>query len=133
MVVNHSMVRSLACILLLAGPLAIQAQGVRYLRWQQVQPLTASIAADGEKLPDFATATAWDTWIRQRDWELRGRTDQAVEDLISGWITFGTSFTTQPVLASRKDAVTPAGELTATARARVQDFIKGLDTRDDER
>lgn len=106
---------------------------MRYLRWQQIQPLTVSIANTGERMPDFATPTAWDTWIRQRDWELRGRTDQAIEDLISGWITFGTSFTAQPVLASRKDAVTTAGGLTPISGARVQDFIKALDTRDDER
>ncbi|HLH00157.1 MAG TPA: hypothetical protein VKX49_27865 [Bryobacteraceae bacterium] len=120
-------------ILCSASLCGLHGQGVRYLRWQQIQPLTVNIANTGERMPDFGSAGAWDTWIRQRDWELRGRTDQAVEDLISGWITFGTSFTTQPVLASRKDAVTPPGELTATARARVQDFIKGLDTRDDER
>lgn len=84
-------------------------------------------------MPDFASATAWDTWIRQRDWDLRGHADQAVEDLISGWIVSGSSFTEQPVLASQRDAVNAAGTLTAVARARIEDFIKGLDTRDDER
>lgn len=108
------------------------AQGTRYLRWQQAQAL-ANIAAPGEKLPDFATATAWDTWIRQRDWEVRSRADQMVEDLISSWIVFGTSFTAQPVLGSQSDAVNAAGILTAVARARIEDFVKGLDTRDEER
>ena len=95
--------------------------------------MSVSIAADGEKLPDFASATVWDSWIRQRDWEVRGRTDQAVEDLISGWIVFGTSFTAQKSLLSRKGAVDAAGDLTPAARARIDDFIKGLDSRDDER
>ena len=84
-------------------------------------------------MPDFASASAWDNWIRQRDWEVRGRNDQSVEDLISSWIVFGSSFTTQPVLGGRKDAVNAAGDLTPVAKARIDDFIKGLDTRDDER
>ena len=105
---------------------------MRYLRWQQVQAL-ANIATPGEKLPDFATATAWDTWIRQRDWEVRSHADQMVEDLISSWIVSGTSFTTQPVLASTSDAINAAGILTPVARARIEDFVKGLDTRDEER
>ena len=125
------MTRFLAGVLFMAG--CVCAQGVRYLRWQQIQPLTASITTAGEKLPDFPTALAWDNWIRQRDWEVRGRTDQSVEDLISSWIVFGTSFTTQPVVMSQKDAVNAAGDLTAVSKARIGDFIKGLDTRDDER
>jgi hypothetical protein len=120
----------LACLTLAAS---LDAQGVRYLRWQQLQPLTATIAASGEKLPDFASPTAWDTWIRQRDWEVRARNDQAAEDLISRWIVFGSSFTTQPVLSSESDAVNAAGILTGVARARIDDFIKALDARDDER
>ena len=127
------MARWMACVLLVAGSICASAQGVRYLRWQQIQPLTASIAAAGEKMPDFATATVWDNWIRQRDWELRGRTDQGIEDLISGWIVFGSSFSIQPVLLSQKAAVNAAGDLSAVSRARIDDFIKGLDSRDDER
>lgn len=127
------MARPMSCVLLVAGSICVYAQGVRYLRWQQIQPLTASITTAGEKMPDFPTASAWDNWIRQRDWEVRGHTDQSVEDLISGWIVFGTSFTTQPVVMSQKDAVNAAGDLTAVSKARIEDFIKGLDTRDDER
>lgn len=127
------MTRFLACVLSVAGCVCLSAQGVRYLRWQQIQPLTASITTAGEKLPDFPTSLAWDNWIRQRDWELRGRTDQSVEDLIGSWIVFGTSFTTQPVVISQKDAVNAAGDLTAVSKARISDFIRGLDTRDDER
>lgn len=105
---------------------------MRFLRWQQAQPL-ANIASAGEKLPEFATATAWDTWIRQRDWEVRSRADQMIEDLISSWVVFGTSFTSQPVLASQGQAVNAAGILTPAARARIGDFVKGLDTRDEDR
>jgi len=102
------------------------------LRWQQVQALT-NIAGPGGKFIDFATPAAWDTWIRQRDWEVRSRSDQLIEDWISSWIVFGTSFTSQPVLASQSDAVNAAGVLAAVARARIDDFVKGLDTRDEER
>ncbi len=56
-----------------------------------------------------------------------------MEDLISRWIVFGSSFTTQQVLSSESDAVNAAGILTGVARVRVEDFIKALDSRDDER
>jgi hypothetical protein len=105
---------------------------VRFLRWQQVQALT-NIATPGGKFIDFATPAAWDTWIRQRDWEVRSRSDQLVEDWISSWIAFGTSFTSQPVMTSQRDAVNAAGILTPVARARIDGFVKGLDTRDEER
>jgi hypothetical protein len=48
-------------------------------------------------------------------------------------IIFGTSFTTQPRLASPGDAVTAAGSLTPAARTRMDAFITGHDQIDDER
>ncbi len=123
---------TLAVLGVAAGLLA-RPDLVHYLRWPQVQGLIASLAASGEKLPDFASASDWDTWIRQHDYEIRGRADRLVEDSISSLIVFGTSFTTEPRLASEQAAVTAAGELTAGARARIDAFIQALDSRDDER
>jgi hypothetical protein len=75
----------------------------------------------------------WDGWIRQRDAEIRGSIDRGIEDSISMLIMFGTSFTTQPRLASPAEAVKAAGDLTPAARLRMDAFIAGLDQIDDER
>jgi hypothetical protein len=74
----------------------------------------------------------WDGWIRQRDYEIRGGIERYIEDSISMLIMFGTSFTTQPRLASPAEAVSGAGDLTQAARVRMDAFINGLDQIDDE-
>ncbi|MBZ5610781.1 MAG: hypothetical protein LAP38_21160 [Acidobacteriia bacterium] len=119
--------------LAVAGCLLARPDLVRYLRWPQIQPLIRSLAASGEKLPEFASAPEWDTWIRQRDYEIRGRIGRLLEDSISGLIVFGTSFTKEPRLANEQAAVNAAGDLAPVARARIDEFIQALDSRDDER
>jgi hypothetical protein len=107
--------------------------GVRYLRWTEIQPLLTSLTTSAEKLPDVTDSKQWDGWIRQHDAEIRGGIDRCLEDSISMLIIFGTSFTTQPRLANPAAAVTAAGDLTPAARIRMDAFISGLDHIDDER
>jgi hypothetical protein len=109
-------------------------EGVRYLRWTEIQPLLAGITASAtDKLPEVTDSKEWDGWIRQRDAEIRGAIDGSIEDSISMLIMYGTTFTTQPRLRSPAEAVNPAGDLTPAARARMDAFIGGLDQIDDER
>lgn len=113
-------------IILLSGVLASLAfafDGVRYLRWNEMQPL----------VPEVRDSKQWESWIRQRDYEIRSGIDRCIEDSISMLIIFGTSFTTLPRLASPAEAVTVSGSLTPDARARMEAFIEGLDRMDDER
>ncbi len=70
--------------LAIAGSLLARPDAVRFLRWTEIQPLIASLVAAGEKLPEFPKASDWDTWIRQRDFDVRVRSDRAVENSISG-------------------------------------------------
>jgi hypothetical protein len=65
-------------------------------------------------------ASAWDAWVRTQDREVRARIDRGVEDSISNLILRGTSFTGLPRVESAEAAATPAGELVASARARVR-------------
>jgi predicted TPR repeat methyltransferase len=65
-------------------------------------------------------AAAWDAWVRTQDREVRARIERGVEDSISNLVIYGTSFTRLPRLDSPEAAVTPAGELVETARARVR-------------
>jgi hypothetical protein len=115
--------RRLAVIFLLLASLVFAREGVHYIRWNEIQPL----------IPEVNDSKQWDAWIRQRDFEIRSGIDRCLEDSISMLIIFGTSFTTQPRLASPGDAVTAAGSLTPAARTRMDAFITGLDQIDDER
>jgi hypothetical protein len=109
----------------LAGLAFARLEGVRYLRWSEIQPLVLDLPVTDSK--------QWDSWIRLRDYEIRAGIDHAIEDSISALIMFGTSFTPAPRLASPLETVTPAGDLTAAARLRMNAFIDGLDRIDDER
>ncbi len=111
----------LACGIL--AVLAFSAGGVHYLRWSDMQSL----------VPEVTSSKQWDSWVRQRDYEIRSGVDRYIEDSISTQIMFGTSFTPEPRLVSAADAVNAAGGLTPAARARMDAFIEGLDRMDDER
>jgi hypothetical protein len=100
-----------------------RAEGVRFLRWIEVQQLVTEVTDSKQ----------WDSWIRQRDYEIRSSIDRCLEDSVSMLILFGTSFTTLPPVTSPTGAVTAAGDLTRPARARMDAFIAGLDQIDDER
>jgi hypothetical protein len=119
--------------LIIAGWIFAGANPVRFLRLTDVQALTAVLAAGPEKVPEFDDASDWDAWIRERDAVIRGRIDHGIEDSLSELILFGTSFPAPPKLASAADAVNPAGDLTANARARMDAFIQGIDQIDNER
>src|SRR5260370_28467028 len=116
--------RRIALISVLLASFAFaRAEGVRFLRWTEVQQLVTEVTDSKQ----------WDSWIRQRDFEIRSSIERCLEDSISMLIIFGTSFTTLPRLASPTDAVTAAGDLTPAARIRMDAFIGGLDQIDGER
>ncbi|HEV2687808.1 MAG TPA: CheR family methyltransferase [Bryobacteraceae bacterium] len=125
--------RRIALLLLVVDWLLGRPEPVRFLRWEEIQPIVAGAAAGNEKLPDFADAKEGEAWLRQRDAEIRARIDRAVEDSISSVIIFGTSFTTLPSLAGAATAVNAAGSLNPQARARVDAFLQAMDKEDSER
>ncbi|HXA63927.1 MAG TPA: class I SAM-dependent methyltransferase [Bryobacteraceae bacterium] len=125
--------RTVLISLMFASLAFARMEGARYLRWTEIQALLSGITTPAEKVPDVTDSKQWDSWIRQHDAEMRGGIDRCLEDSISLLIMYGTSFTKQPPLASRAEAVTPAGDLTPAARIRMDAFISGLDQIDDER
>lgn len=119
--------------LVVTGWALARPDAVRYLRWPDVQPLLAALAAAGEKIPGLSDSAAWENWIRERDAEVRARMDRGFEDSISALVIFGTSFTTQKKLGSAAEAVNAAGDLTPSARMRLDGFLLAIDQQDNER
>ena len=56
----------LAVIFLLLVSLVFAREGVRYLRWNEIQP----------PIPEVGDSKQWDAWIRQRDFEIRSGIDR---------------------------------------------------------
>lgn len=120
-------------LLLAAGLLLGRTEAVRFLRWAEVQPVLARFATAADRLPEIVDDKEGEDWLRQRDGEIRGRVERALEDSISAFILFGTSFTPLPALGGASAAVDAAGGLTAPARARVDAFLQALGQQDSER
>ena len=92
---------------------------VRYLRLEEVQETLRLNADSGLPGSEIQESIAWDTWIRARDAEVRGRIDRGVEDSISNLILYGTSFTTLPRVPSVEYATSESGQLTSATTARI--------------
>jgi hypothetical protein len=118
---------------MIAAGLLARTEAIRYLHWDEIQPVFGAFAAAGVRAPTFSDAAEFDGWIRQRDTEVRSRIDRGLEDSISALVLTGSSFTTLPKIANTGDAVNAAGDLTPTARSRVQAFVQGIDEQDQER
>ncbi len=71
-------------------------------------------------------AAAWDAWVRTEDRDVRARIARGVEDSISNFILYGTSFTGLPRVESAEAAATGSGDLAAPARARVKAMAAAL-------
>jgi hypothetical protein len=118
---------------MIAAGLLARTEAIRYLHWDEIQPVFAAFAAAGIRAPSFGDAAEFDDWIRQRDAEVRGRINRGFENSISALVLTGSSFTTLPKIANTGDAVNAAGDLTPAARSRVQAFVQGIDEQDQER
>jgi hypothetical protein len=99
--------------LLAASAVCAAATDVRFLQFPEAREILVAF----DRAED---ASAWDTWVRSQDREVRARIERGVEDSISNLILYGASFTRLPRLESAETALTPAGELVEAARARVR-------------
>ena len=91
---------------------------VRYLRFEEVQETLRLNRDSGIPGSQIVESAVWDSWIRARDAEVRGRIDRGIEDSISNLILYGTSFTSLPRVESVESAASESGELTPAAVAR---------------
>lgn len=99
---------------------------VRYLRFDEVQETLRLNADSGLPGSEIQESEAWDTWIRARDGEVRGRIDRGIEDSISNLILYGTSFTSLPRVQSVEFAATESGELRPATIARIHALALAL-------
>jgi hypothetical protein len=102
--------RALFAFLALAGA---TGQPIRFLTHAQVEETLTAFGRTEDP-------SAWDTWVRQEDREVRARIDRGVEDSISNLVLYGASFTKLPRVSSPESAVNAAGELVESARDRVR-------------
>ena len=120
---------SIFAVLVLAAPVRA-GQDARFLRFEEVEETLALFRDTGAAGTAIADGAAWDQWIRARDAEVRGRIDQGVEDSISNFILFGTSFTKLPRLDGPESVLAPTGEdasaPTPAARERVHALALAL-------
>ena len=99
---------------------------VRYLRFGEVQETLRLNRDSGIPGSQIVESAVWDSWIRARDAEVRGRIDRGIEDSISNLILYGTSFTSLPRVESVERAASESGELTPAAVARIHALAVGL-------
>ncbi|HEY6944220.1 MAG TPA: hypothetical protein VI431_03700 [Candidatus Acidoferrum sp.] len=118
----------MACFVFFSFASAASENAVRYLRLDEVQETLRLNADSGLPGSDIQESTAWDTWIRAQDAEVRGRIDRGVEDSISNLILYGTSFTSLPRVESVERAVSDSGEFTPATSARIHALAIALST-----
>jgi hypothetical protein len=99
---------------------------VRYLRFDEVQSTLSQFGGSGLPGSEIADEAAWNSWIRDRDSEIRSRIARGTEDSISNLILHGTSFTKLSRIEGPEAALSSSGELTPAARERVHALAKAL-------
>lgn len=108
------------------GPTASR-EPARFLRFDEVRDIIAGFTAEGLAGAGGQDSSSWDSWVRARDTEIRGRVDRGFEDSICNFILYGTSFTSLPRLESYEAALTGDRELSEAAQARVHALVRALE------
>lgn len=103
-----------------------QTPRVRYLNYSEVQDTIRAFAGSGLPGSEIRDATEWAIWIREQDEQVRDRIDRGVEDSISNFIAYGTSYTNLPRLRAVETSITVSGELSEEARIRVRALVTAL-------
>jgi hypothetical protein len=111
--------------LFVAHPLTA-ACAPRFLTFDEVREIVSEFASSGAPTGDLPDAGSWAHWIRACDRDIRDRVDRGFEDSIGNLILYGGSFTALPRLEGPEEALTPSGDLSPAARARVRDFASAL-------
>ena len=107
---------------------------VRYMSFAEAKPTLEQYRQSNFSGSEIATEAEWNVWIRSQDTDVRSRIDDGVEDSISNFMLYGTSFTKLPRLRGSEDALDSAGLLAPPATARVGALARALrDSRPGER
>jgi len=106
--------------LLFAGVLLAQQRDVRFLRFSEVQDALNAFSGSAFPGSNVKDDSSWAPWIASHDREIRVRIDRGIEDSISNFVLYGTSYTTLRRFESFEQAASESGEPTAEARARIR-------------
>jgi len=118
---------ALLCTGLDSNPQTSPAQPfVRYMSFAEAKLSLEQYRQSNLAGSEIATEVEWDKWIRLQDADVRSRIDGGVEDSISNFILYGTSFTTLSRLRGSEDALDSAGQLAPSAKARVGALARAL-------
>jgi SAM-dependent methyltransferase len=101
---------------------------VRYLTYAEVEDTIHLFADSSLRGAEIVDSAGWDTWIREQDRQVRERIDRGVEDSISNFIAYGTSYTNLPRLQAVETSITDSGELSPEASARLRALVTGLES-----
>ena len=89
----------------LAGSGRLLSQGAstemlpRYTSFAEAKPTLDEYRHSGLAGTDMNERSEWDKWIRAQDADVRARIDRGVEDSVSKFILYGTSYTKLPRLS----------------------------------
>ena len=117
--------------LVLVSVLMAQQGDVRFLRFSEVQDVLNAFSGSGFPGSDVKDASSWAPWIANHDREIRLRIDRGIEDSISNFILYGTSYTTLRRFETFEQAASVSGKLTAEARARIHALVAAVARQDD--
>jgi hypothetical protein len=99
---------------------------VRYLTLADARETLQLFADSAIPGSDITDPLAWDRWIREQDAQVRGRIDGGVEDSISNFILYGTSYTGLPRFETPESALGTDGTISEAALARVNALYEAL-------
>src|SRR5580700_147736 len=99
---------------------------VRYLTLADARETLQLFADSAIPGSDITDPSAWDRWIREQDAQVRGRIDGGVEDSISNFILYGTSYTGLPRFETPESALGTDGTISEAALARVNALYEAL-------
>lgn len=117
--------------LVLVGVLIAQQGAVRFLRFSEAQDVLNAFSGPAFPGSNIKDASSWAPWIANHDSEIRVRIDRGIEDSISNFVLYGTSYTPLRRFESVEQAASVSGEPTAEARARIHALAAAVARPDD--
>jgi hypothetical protein len=131
-VLKSALVLGSAGLGLLAGPSRLFSQSgsaetlPRFTSFEEAKPTLDEYRYSGLSGTGSSERSEWDRWIRGQDADVRSRIDRGVEDSVSNFILYGTSYTKLPRLSGTDEALEPSGEISPAARKRILALVTAL-------
>ncbi len=116
---------------MLVGVLIAQQGAVRFLHFSEVQDALDAFSGSAFSGSNIKDASSWAPWVASHDREIRVRIDRGIEDSISNFVLYGTSYTPLRRFESVEQAASVSGEPTAEARARIHALAAAVARPDD--